>query len=281
MKIQQRLWPILMFVIIMCFPVSGYPQKRPPDIHFEPTPQDAVEAMLKMAEVTKDDLVYDLGCGDGRFVITAAAKFGARGVGVDIDPVRIKESNENAQIKGVTDRVKFIEDDLFETDIRAATVVTLYLLEDLNLKLRPKLLRELKPGTRIVSYVFTMNDWKPDNMERGDRTFYYWVVPANIAGTWHWSLASSTGEQKNQLILDQKFQEVSGKASIEGQQVDISESRLKGDQLSFSLRYNPKGQTVVEQFSGRVSGDTIKGSVKIQGGPSAETQEWTAKRIKN
>jgi ribosomal protein L11 methylase PrmA len=130
-----------------------------------------------MANVTKNDVVYDLGCGDGRIVIAAAQKHGARGVGIDINPVRVQEAQENAKTAGVTDRVKFFTQDLFETDLSEASVVTLYLLPSVNLKLRPKLLKELKPGTRIVSHSFDMGDWKPDSSaEVEGRKIYYWVV---------------------------------------------------------------------------------------------------------
>ncbi len=163
----------------------GEKQKRKLDVHYVGTPQALVEKMLEMAQLSKDDVIYDLGCGDGRIVITAAKKYGARGVGVDLDPQRIKESNENAKKAGVTDRVKFFEQDLFEMDFREATVVALYLLPALNLKLRPKLLRELKPGTRIVSFAFDMGDWKPDKVfvvTADDGKFevpvYCWIVPA-------------------------------------------------------------------------------------------------------
>jgi SAM-dependent methyltransferase len=160
-------------------------QERKPDVHFVPTPDEVVEKMLELAKVGKDDVVYDLGCGDGRIVITAAKKYGARGVGVDIDPQRIKESNENARIAGVTDRVKFLQQDLFEMDFSEATVVALYLLPSLNLRLRPKLLRDLKPGSRIVSHAFDMGDWKPEKVVTvpadfdQNLTIYYWVVPAS------------------------------------------------------------------------------------------------------
>jgi SAM-dependent methyltransferase len=163
---------------------SATAQQRKPDVHYVPTPEEVVEEMLRLANVSKDDVVYDLGCGDGRIVITAAKKYGARGVGVDIDPQRIKESNENAQKAGVEDRVKFLQQDLFEMDFSEATVVTLYLLPALNLKLRPKLLRDLKPGSRIVSHAFDMGDWKPEKAVNVpldgdlDRMIYYWIVPA-------------------------------------------------------------------------------------------------------
>ncbi len=147
-------------------------------VPYVPTPPDVVEAMLKLAQVAKTDVVYDLGCGDGRIVVAAAQAHGARGTGVDINPERIKEANENAKKAGVTARVRFIESDLFAADIREASVVTLYLLPDFNLRLRPKLLKELKPGSRIVSHSFDMGDWKPDKqIQINGRTIYLWVVP--------------------------------------------------------------------------------------------------------
>ncbi|MBA3597540.1 MAG: class I SAM-dependent methyltransferase [Methylibium sp.] len=148
------------------------------DVPFVPTPEDVVAAMLKHAKVTSKDVIYDLGSGDGRIVISAVKQSGAKGVGVDIDPQRIKEANENAKAAGVTDRVKFIQQSFFDTDISDATVVTLYLLPDINMKLRPKLLKELKPGTRIVSHNYHMGDWKPQAQETiGHHTVYFWVVP--------------------------------------------------------------------------------------------------------
>jgi len=155
----------------------GLPQ-RGPDVIFVPTPNEVVNAMLRMAGVTKQDVVYDLGCGDGRIVITAAQQYGARGVGIDIDPDRVEEATDNVRKAGVADRVRIIQGDLFEADISAATVVTLYLLTDLNLKLRPKLLRDLKPGTRIVSHAFSMGDWQPERTaDVQGTTVYLWRVP--------------------------------------------------------------------------------------------------------
>ncbi|MEH2288610.1 class I SAM-dependent methyltransferase [Nostoc sp.] len=157
------------------------PQERPGDVPYVPTPQPVVDAMLKVAKVGKNDLLFDLGSGDGRIVNTAAQKFGTRGVGIDINPERIQEANENAKKAGVTDRVKFVQQDLFNTNFSEATVVTLYLLPEINVKLRPKLLKELKPGTRIVSHAFDMGDWKPQqtlNVE--GKTIYYWVVPEQV-----------------------------------------------------------------------------------------------------
>jgi predicted RNA methylase len=151
---------------------------RSPDVIFVPTPQEVVDAMLKLAKVTKNDVVYDLGSGDGRIPITAAKTYGARGVGIDIDPQRIKEANENLKNAGVGDRVKFLNQDLFTTDISEATVVTLYLLPSLNLKLMPILNKQLKPGTRIVSHAFDMGDAKAiETLNVNGRTIYFWTTP--------------------------------------------------------------------------------------------------------
>lgn len=158
-------------------------EPRRPDVIYVPTPEEVVEEMLKVAKVTGKDVLYDLGSGDGRIPIAAARQFGTRGVGIDIDPDRIKEANANAKAAGVTDKVKFIQADLFTTDFSEATVITLYLLPALNLKLRPKLLK-LKPGTRIVSHDFDMGDWKPEQtIKVGTRTVYFWTIPnpANAA----------------------------------------------------------------------------------------------------
>ena len=155
------------------------PATAPPlDVPFVPTPADAVSAMLTLAEVKRNDVVYDLGSGDGRIVITAARRYGTRGVGIDIDPARIAESERNARAAGVEKRVRFVRQDLFDADIGEATVVTLYLLPRVNQRLRPKLLAELKPGTRIVSYGFDMGDWTPErSVAVGSSTVYLWVVP--------------------------------------------------------------------------------------------------------
>ncbi len=180
-----------MAVLVLAAAAAQEPQpRRAPDVPYVPTTDQAVQAMLKLAGVTKNDIVYDLGCGDGRIVVAAAKDFGARGVGIDINPVRINEAKENARKAGVEKQVRFEENDLFEADIHEATVVTLFLLSDINLKLRPKLLRDLKPGTRVVSNTFTMGDWKPEKeiTVGGDdepaflsHRLYLWTIPAHQA----------------------------------------------------------------------------------------------------
>ena len=176
---------------------AAAPQKelRAPDVVFVPTPHDVVEAMLKVAKVTKGDVLYDLGSGDGRIPITAAQKFGVtRATGIDINPERIKEANENlaaAKVRGV----RFVNADLFETNLSDATVITLYLLPSLNVKLLPKLLKELKPGTRIVSHAFDMGTWKPEQtLSVTGRSVYFWTIPAPGSDSYNAAMAAATGK---------------------------------------------------------------------------------------
>ncbi|MBW4638658.1 MAG: class I SAM-dependent methyltransferase [Gloeocapsa sp. UFS-A4-WI-NPMV-4B04] len=156
--------------------------QREPDVVYVPTPQEVVDKMLALAKVTKDDVIYDLGSGDGRIPITAAQKFGTKGVGIDINPERIQEANANAQKAGVSDRVKFLNQDLFSSNFSEATVVTLYLLPELNVKLRPQLFKQLKPGTRVVSHDFDMGDWKPDQVvqTQDGSNIYLWTIPEKV-----------------------------------------------------------------------------------------------------
>lgn len=168
---------VLMVALAACSFAQSDTQ-RVPDVPFVPTSQDVVDAMLELAEVKKDDVVYDLGSGDGRIVITAAKKYGATGVGVDINQSLVERATENAKNEGVSDKVKFVNEDLFKFDFRKATVVTLYLLPDVNRRLRPILWEQLPPGTRIVSHAFSMGDWKPEKVENVDgATIYFWRIP--------------------------------------------------------------------------------------------------------
>jgi len=268
-------------------------QVRTPDVRFVATPPEVVKGMLEMAGVTKNDLIYDLGCGDGRIVITAAKVYGARGVGVDIDPTRIKESRENATNAGVTDRVTFLQEDLFDLDLREATVVTLYLLEELNVKLRPKLFRELRPGTRVLSHEYGMEDWKPDKVRKvrnvkiyyrptfpevRDAYVYFWVIPAEVDGDWQWTFSGPGGKRGYTLHLVQKFQEFSGRVTAGGQESPIRKGRLAGDQLSFTVKERIDGKSVAMGFNGRVDGPSIQGVFEIKGGPLAGKYPWTARR---
>ena len=213
---------------LMAFAATVYAQE--PRVPYVPTPQDVVDKMLQMARVVGSDYLIDLGSGDGRIVVTAARKYGTRGFGVDINPTRIEEALANAQKNGVTDKVAFYQRDLFQTDLSQATVISMYLLPRVNLELRPKLL-ELKPGTRIVSHDFSMEEWKPDahvqvysrekyNGSGGESDVYFWVVPAKVAGTWRWELsprggAAQVAVQAYTVTLNQTFQVVKiGRAHV-------------------------------------------------------------------
>jgi SAM-dependent methyltransferase len=187
---RRRTFPLAAAVcaalLALALAAPALPQKRTkrPDAPFVPSTDELTQAMLELAKVSETDVVYDLGSGDGRLVITAAKKYGARGVGVEIDPSLVRLSRENARKAGVSDRVRFVRQDLFKTDLRPATVVTLYLRPEVNLRLRPKLLRELRPGARVVSNTFDMGDWKPDVKQSvGLETIYYWVIPQRPGAT--------------------------------------------------------------------------------------------------
>ena len=180
---MKKLNLLIAFLILIASGFSAFAQEtkpqKTPDVPYVPTSQEVVDEMLKIANVMKSDVVYDLGSGDGRIVITAAKRYGATGVGIDINPERVQEANANAKAALVTNKVKFIEGDIFEADFSKATVVTMYLLPAINLKLRPKLFEQLKPGTRIVSHAFDMGDWKPEKtVTVGNSTIYFWTIPA-------------------------------------------------------------------------------------------------------
>jgi len=170
---------VLLALVLVAAAANAQPQAQQPDVIFVPTPQEVVDAMLKLANVHQGDVLYDLGSGDGRIAVAAARQYGIRAYGIDIDPQRIQEANDNAKKAGVTHLVRFRREDLFKTDFHDATVVTLYLLPDLNVKLRPRLFAELKPGTRIVSHQFDMGTWKPDKKVEltAGRTIYLWTIP--------------------------------------------------------------------------------------------------------
>ncbi|HEY9674235.1 MAG TPA: class I SAM-dependent methyltransferase [Waterburya sp.] len=254
------------------------------DVPYVVTPNEVVIEMLKIAGVTQEDVVYDLGSGDGRVVIAAAKQFGARGVGVEIDPKLIQQSNENARLAGVSDRVKFIQQDLFQTTLSEATVVTLYLLPEINLRLRPKLLRELKPGTRLLSHQFDMQEWKPDRREvvrtpSRLHLVYSWIIPAQVAGTWQWTTPTASGETRYTLQLCQQFQEVNGTLSTDKAQMPLTEVKLTGDQLSFKATPSVQRTEATMQFNGRVSNNTLTGSVEMLGAKPVQRRGWVAQRL--
>jgi ubiquinone/menaquinone biosynthesis C-methylase UbiE len=221
------------------------------DVPYVPTSQTTVDEMLKIANVTAKDYVIDLGSGDGRIVVSAA-KLGATAMGVDINPQRIKESHENAKAAGVTDKVKFFQQDLFQTKFSDATVLTMYLLPSVNLRLRPTILNEMKPGTRIVSHDFDMGDWKPDQFkDLGTDQVYFWLVPAKVEGSW----TAKVGPDSYKLDLTQKFQEVSGTATMSGKTLKVDNGRLAGENFTFELVDGGNRRVMM----GKVSGGNITG----------------------
>jgi len=252
-------------------PVVGQEGK---DVIWVPTPQALVERMLQMAKTTSSDYVVDLGSGDGRTVITAAKKYGVRALGIEYNPDMVELSKRNAEKEGVSARAQFIKADIFETDFSQATVLTLYLLPSLNLKLRPTILN-MKPGTRVVSHAFSMDDWQPDQIESVEgRTAYLWIVPAKVEGTWRWGSARSY-----ELVLRQHFQAIEGLIKADKKLAQFRNGKLQGDRITFSVIEYAGTGTVQRDFVGRVKGDAIEGVAKSTSGGADE--KWTAKRVAN
>jgi hypothetical protein len=233
------------------------------DVRWFPTPQELVDKMLDMAKITPSDFLIDLGSGDGRTVITAA-KRGVRGIGVEYNPDLVELSKVNAVNEGVKDMVQFIKADLFNYDFSKATVLTLFLLPEINLRLRPRIL-DMKPGTRVVSTTFTMQNWQHDDMvtivdpTSKWTTAYLWIVPAKVNGTWKC--------KEGELNLVQKFQMVTGKITLAGKPVEISNGKLRGSDFTFIA-----GKT---KYTCKVTGSTMKGTSESEG----ETSNWTAKKL--
>ncbi|MGE5522976.1 MAG: SAM-dependent methyltransferase [Rhodospirillaceae bacterium] len=255
-------------------------------VPYVPTPQEVVERMLDMAKVGPHDYLIDLGSGDGRIVITAAKKFGTRGYGVDLNPQRVKEANENARKAGVADKVSFYERDLFETDLSQASVITMYLLPKVNLMLRPKLL-DLKPGTRIVSHDFSMDEWQPEqhvSMPAPDKyggaggtsDIYLWIVPAKLAGTWRWEIPLRSGAVRYELQAQQRYQIVTGTVTVGERRVPLEGVKLTGDHIAFAFTTEVGGAPVKHLFSGKVAGSAITGTVELSGPRLHSEQQWEA-----
>jgi hypothetical protein len=257
-------------------------------VPYVPTPQNVVDRMLEIAKVGPQDYLIDLGSGDGRIVVTAARKYGARGFGVDLNPTRISEANENARSAGVTDKVQFHQRDLFETDLASATVITMYLLPRVNLELRPKLL-ELKPGTRIVSHDFSMGDWKPEHHEEveakgkyggagGRSDIYLWIVPAKVGGTWQTELTLRGKPLSYELAFEQQYQAINGTARVGGQSVKLDTAKLEGDKVSFEFTADVAGAPLKHRFEGTVQGAAMYGTADVSGARLQSRLDWSATR---
>ena len=248
------------------------------EVPYVPTPQVTVDEMLRVAGVGPQDFLIDLGSGDGRIVITAAKKFGARGFGVDLDSELVAQSEENARTFGVTDRVKFLQQDLFKTDLSQATVITMYLLPSVVRRLQPSLL-DLKPGTRIVSHDFYFDDWKPDRKTYLRKNVFLWIVPAKVEGLWMTRLALPPIERHLELTLKQSYQEVDASARLNGVPSQVWETKLEGDRLTFMVvDTTDRENEATLYFSGRVTGDVVEGELIRGVGSTRVAIPWRAVR---
>lgn len=259
---------IVCTIFLMIF--AGPSAAQDLDVPYVPTPNDVLERMLDLADVGPGEYVIDLGSGDGRIVI-AAAKRGAVGHGVDLDPERVAEARENAESEGVSGRVMFLEGDIFETDFSKASVITLYLLSSVNQKLRPLLFENLRPGTRIVSHSFDMGDWEPDKaVEYANRDLYFWVIPADVAGNWYWE----TNGEDFSMTAEQEFQEISVQINNGNRTLSTEEAVLKGDRINFIVQ--DEGNSTRYIYSGVIDSGSINGTVQVHGNTSPHIEEWSA-----
>lgn len=250
------------------------------DVPYVPSPQVVVDEMLRLADVGPRDFVIDLGSGDGRIPITAARKFGARALGVDLDFHLVIQSEESARQAAVEDRVKFLRQDLFKTDISQATVITMYLLPAVNRRLRPQLL-DLKPGTRIVTHDFDLDDWRPDYQTTIRKNVFMWIVPAKVAGRWRARIALPGGERNFEFELRQRFQEIDGLARVDGQTVaPLWEPKLQGGRISFVVvEAADREDEASLYFEGQVAGDAMEGEVRRGVGGVQTRIKWRAVRV--
>jgi len=262
------------------------------DTPYVQTPQNIVDKMLELAKVRADDYVIDLGSGDGRMVTTAATRYGARGFGVDLDGRLVRLGNANAAKAGVADRVVFYERDLFDTDVSPATVVTLYLLPEVNLMIRAKLLDTLRPGTRVVSHDYDMGVWLPDfqtELAAPGKTvgsikrskIFYWMVPANAAGRWYWTVTQGGKPVVFELTLDQTFQKLTGTLTIGGRRAALESVELEGDRIRLVAAGEGSAPQTRYEFSGKIVKHAIEGQGRVIRGPEQLALSWKAARIES
>ncbi len=262
------------------------------DVPYVPTPMEVLRTYLELGSVGPGDFLIDLGSGDGRVVITAAKEYGARGFGVDLNQELVALSKEYAAAQGVEDKVDFFVRDFFDTDIHQATVVTMYLYNDINLKLRPKLMAELKPGSRVLTQDFHLGDWRPDSLihldigksYQDDTVVYLWIVPAHVKGKWKWSLPLQTENLRGpniytyELDVNQHFQHISGMVRSGGYDLYIFNAGLRGDEIHFSVYVELDERMIRQDYKGRVDGDLMVGTVQLFGAPKQTRLTWQATR---
>ena len=238
------------------------------DVIWVPTPDEVVDRMLRMAQVTANDYVIDLGAGDGKIAIAAAKKFGARALGIEYNPDMAKHAQRNVEKAGVASRAKIVQGDIFVSDFSPATVITMYLLPALNLKLRPQILA-MRPGTRVVSHSFNMEDWEADETSNLDgRRAYLWIVPANVMGNW----VLEAGGEKSELTFEQRYQKIDGNVALGSVHAGLRDARLRGLAIAFGYVDNTGMR---RDFTGRVSGNRMEGSFRAENGAEGR---WSAAR---
>jgi len=283
---NKRLFRLVVLAAVSFFPLSeAAAQTRFLDVPYVPTKFPVVDEMLKMAGVQATDVLYDLGCGDGRIVIGAAQKYGARGVGIDLDPERIRESESNAAKAGVSDKVRFATGDLFAADFHEATVVSLYLLTAVNIRLRPLLFKELRPGTRVVSHNFGMDRWLPDASSEVDvdgvrHDVFLWVIPANASGDWSWTMRLDGKPVTVRLNLAQRYQYATGKARLgrAETEIEVKDAKIQGDLVRFSFETSIGGKSTLLAFEGKLAGNSINGTIRSTIEGQAKAWTWKASR---
>jgi SAM-dependent methyltransferase len=285
----MRRFIVALIVVLAAGGLLGYflyvGRAKQPEAPFIPTPPEVVSLMLKMAHVGPKDVVYDLGCGDGRIVIAAAQQFGARAVGIDLDPKCLALAKAKAQQAGVSHRVRFLLGDVKQARYQDATVVTLYLVESLNLFLRPELCRQLRPGARLVSHAFDMGDWRPDLTVRHPKArlqrVHLWIIPARAGGRWRW--VTPLGKQRLQvtLTLEQDFQLVRPSLTAQGPlSLAALGAALHGQRLVLEAASRWQGRPLKVRYEGTIAGDRIRGRQVWSGGPLQGTHPWAAQREK-
>ena len=273
MKFVLKFSAMLVASLLFALPAAAQQKPYEPqvgqagkDVIWVPTPDEVVDRMLRMAQVTPNDLVYDLGAGDGKIAIAAAKKFGARSVGIEYNPEMAKHAQGNVEKAGATGKARIVNGDIFATDFSQATVVTMYLLPALNMKLRPTIL-SMRPGTRIVSHSFTMEDWEADEISSMDgRRAYFWLVPANVNGGW----TLETGSEKAELSFEQRFQKIEGTVGLGHTQGGLRGARLSGFNISFAWVDN---NGVKRDYIGRITGGKMEGSYR---GDNGTEGRWSA-----
>ena len=277
-----RLATASLAALLLAFPAAAQQKPKPnqayepqvgqagKDVIWVPTPDEVVDRMLRMAQVTANDYVIDLGAGDGKIAIAAAKNFGARALGIEYNPDMAKHAQANAAKAGVSGRARIVQGDIFVTDFTQATVITMYLLPALNLKLRPQILA-MRPGTRVVSHSFTMDDWEADETSSMDgRRAYFWVVPATVMGNWTLEVTGGGASEKMELTLEQRHQKIEGNLGLGAIQGGLRDARLRGFSIAFSYVDN-KG--VRRDLAGRVSGGRMEGGFRADNGTEGR---WTA-----